>query len=281
MIYNRETQQLEKEVEYGAGKLDFLYNTLLGRILLSLVVARPWFSKLRGGYQKSKASKKDIAPFAEKYGIKVDNLNSFGSFNDFFTRKKEIVYRDFNPRELRAVCDGKMRYYTVSDTMQLKIKNSIYDLEDILEDEALADRFKDGTCIVFRLTVDDYHRYHYPDNGRLVSRKRMKGKLHTVRPISEKYKVYSRNTREVSLLETESMGEVLQIEVGALLVGKIVNHNSESFLKMQEKGYFEFGGSTVILLFNKPLVFDDDIVKMNSSGVEIKVRAGERIGIIC
>jgi phosphatidylserine decarboxylase len=50
---------------------------------------------------------------------------------------------------------------------------------------------------------------------------------------------------------------------------------------MEEKGYFEFGGSTILLLLNRPVQFDEDIATMNKAGAEIQVRAGERIGILC
>lgn len=280
-IYHRDTGTIEQTAEYRAGTLHFLYHTAIGRILLNLIVARPWFSRLRGVYQKSRFSQKDIEPFAKKHGISVEDPERFPSFNDFFIRKKEIVARDFDAQEFLAIADGKMRYYPITSNLKLTIKNSVYDLEDILADHDLAHRYENGTCIVFRLTVDDYHRYHYIDNGQLRSHKHIQGKLHTVRPVSEKYKVYAHNTREVSLLDTEHMGEVVQIEIGALLVGRIVNHPKTTFCKMEEKGYFEFGGSTIVLLVNKPVRFDDDIVRMNTAEIETAVRAGERIGIIC
>lgn len=281
IIYNRDKKETETETEYKSGTLNFLYNTVLGRILLNLIIARPWFSNLKSLYQKSRFSKKDIAPFAKKYGICVDDADKFKSFNDFFTRKREIPKKAYDPCELLAIADGKLRYYPITDDLKLKIKNSVYELGDIIGDAEAAQAYKNGVCMVFRLSVDDFHRYHYPDNGQLIKTERIKGKLHTVRPISEKYKVFAQNSREVSLLKTENMGQVIQIEVGALLVGKIKNHGCESFSKMQEKGYFEFGGSTIVILMNKHINFDPDIAAMNAKGIETKVRAGERIGTIC
>ena len=281
MIYNRNTKKIEHENEYKTKTLYFLYNTIPGRILLNLVIARPWFSNLRAIYQKSRFSHKDIEPFAKKYGIVLENGEDFKSFNDFFIRKREITINDFSENALLSIADGKMRYYNIGEDLKLTIKNSIYDLEDILADSEKAKKYKGGTCIVIRLSVDDYHRYHYIDNGRLISTKKIRGKLHTIRSISEKYMVYTHNTRVVNLLDTENMGEVAMIEVGALLVGKIVNENNTTFSKMQEKGHFEFGGSTIVLLFDSQIKFDDDIIEMNEKNIEIKVKAGERIGIIC
>ena len=162
----------------------------------------------------------------------------------------------------------------------LKIKGSKYTIKDLLDDEMSAEYFRGGTCLVFRLTVDDNHRYNFIDSGKRLSTKKIRGELHTVRPISEKYDVYTRNSREVSILDTEELGIVAQIEVGALLVGRIVNHDKASFVKNEEKGYFEYGGSTIVVLLNKKLEIDPDIAAMNENGIETKVKAGEKLGLI-
>lgn len=280
--YNRRTARIEEEPESMQGSLHFLYETVLGRICLKCVLARPWVSKAYGVYQKSRLSRKSIRPFIEKNKIDVSDwdVDSFRCFNDFFTRKKTLSPDLSDPKALLSIADSKIRIFPISEDLVLNVKRSRYTVGEILGDEAMAETFKGGTCIVFRLAVDDYHRYHFIDKGRLICNKKIKGVLHTVRAVSEKFNVFSRNAREVNLLETESLGRVAQIEVGALFVGKIVNHPVETFDKMQEKGYFEFGGSTVVVLLNKEIDFDPDIVEMNAKDLEIKVKAGERIGTI-
>lgn len=282
MIYDRKEQCLKAETEYRQGTVAFLYETVPGRVLLRLAVS-PWFSKLWGVYQKSPLSRRKIRPFIQKYGVNIDEteVDKFRSFNDFFTRKKAVAVQTDEPYALLAVADSKMRYYPITEELQLKIKNCVYDLPDILEDERLAAQYRGGTCIVLRLSMDDYHRYHFLDDGKLVASKRIKGVLHTVRSVSEKYRVFARNTRQVSILETAHLGQVVQVEIGALLVGKIHNHEKDTFTRMEEKGYFEFGGSTIVLLLNKEVRFDEDIANMNDAGIETQVCAGERIGIIC
>ena len=110
---------------------------------------------------------------------------------------------------------------------------------------------------------------------------KIKGELHTVRPISEKYKVFSRNCREVSVIEYDNLGKCIQVEVGALLVGKIANNDKREFIKGEEKGYFEFGGSTIVLLLKEnSVVIDKDIMEQMNKGREIQVCIGEEIGII-
>lgn len=280
--YNRQTARVEEEGESMQGSLHFLYETAFGRLCLKCVVARPWLSKVYGRYQKSGLSRRSIRPFVEKNNIDLTgwDVDSFRCFNDFFTRKKELHPDLSDPKALCSIADSKIRIFPITEDLALNVKRSRYTVGEILGDEVLAEQFRGGTCIVFRLAVDDYHRYHFIDKGRLISNKKIKGVLHTVRAVSEKFNVFSRNAREVSILETETLGQVAQIEVGALFVGKIVNHPMESFEKMEEKGYFEFGGSTVVVLLNKEIEFDPDIVEMNAKDLEIKVKAGERIGTI-
>lgn len=282
MIYDRKEQCLKEPIEYRQGAVAFLYETVTGRVLLRLAVS-PWLNSLWGTYQRSHFSRRAIRPFIEKHSVKIDEaeVDKFRSFNDFFTRKKAVSSQTDDSHTLLAVADSKLRYYPITDSLQLKIKNCVYDLAEILEDEVLADQYRGGTCVVFRLGMDDYHRYHFLDDGKLVASKKIKGVLHTVRPASEKYRVFARNSRQVSILETAHFGRVVQVEIGALLVGKIHNHKKETFSRMEEKGYFEFGGSTIVLLLNKHVRFDEDIAKMNDTGVETQVQAGERIGMLC
>ena len=280
--YNRRTKTIEESVEYKENILFFLYNTKFGRILLKLFVARPWVSKIYGLYQKSPLSKKDIKPFVKKYNIDVSDkeMEKFRSFNDFFIRKPKIIPKSAK-RIVISIADAKLSIYNISEDLTLKIKNSTYTVESILQNKELASFFKNGTCLVYRLAVNDVHHYNFIDDGQLAFHKKIKGKLHTIRPIAEKYNIYSENSREVSLLKTDNIGYVAQVEVGALLVGKIKNNNKRTFKKTEEKGYFEFGGSTIVLFVNNEnIVFDDDIVNASKQGIETQVFAGERIGLI-
>lgn len=281
LYYNRKTRQYEEEIEYQKGMLKFLYKTVPGRFLLWAFVARPWFSNLRAVYQNSARSKKDIIPFIEKYKVDEDKeyaTKTYKCFNDFFTRKKILNIKEDAPDIIVSPADCKMQFFDITDDLKLNIKQSAYDVKDIFDNKHLAGFFNGGTCIVFRLCVDDYHRYHYVDNGKQVYHHAIKGKLHTVRPISEKFKVYARNAREVTIMETDNFGMVGQVEVGALMVGKIVNHEHLVFKKYQEKGYFEFGGSTIVMFYQGKIKFDEDIERAVAEGYEVKVSAGERIG---
>lgn len=165
--------------------------------------------------------------------------------------------------------------------MEVTIKNTCYTVGSLLRDERLAEHFKDGYLWVFRLSVDDYHRYIYVDNGRESVRRRIPGVLHTVNPVANDVcPIYKENTREYSLLKSEHFGTLLMMEVGALMVGKIENRPVMSHVRRgQEKGNFAFGGSTIIYMTQKDKVFPDmDILINSADGIETKVQIGSRIG---
>ena len=142
--------------------------------------------------------------------------------------------------------------------------------------------YSGGKCLVYRLCVEDYHRYCFIDDGTLLEKRTIKGKFHTVSPLSKDYKIYKENYREINILSTKHFGEVIHIEVGALLIGKIVNRDAAVFEKGEEKGFFEPGGSTIVQLFKKDVVkMDDDLMRMSADHIETKVLYGEGVGTIC
>lgn len=281
-IYDRKTKCFVEEVEHQEKFVEFLYNRLTGRILLKICLARPWLSKLVAFYQKSRYSKRNILPFIEKHNIDTSywDIKNFKSFNEFFIRKKDInIPSDENI--LSAIAESKLSVFNVNDELCLDIKNSKYTVDEIIGNKELAKQYSNGLCLVFRLSANNYHRYIFPDKGKLKKTYKIKGALHTVRPVSSKYRVFSRNSREISVLETENLGEIIQIEVGAMLVGKVRNNSLTKFNKGDEKGFFEYGGSTVILFLKDNVVLDDDILEHTQKGFEVKVDIGEKIGKIC
>ncbi len=282
-IYDRKNKVFYEDKQYGGKALKFLYGNVLGRFILKTFIAGKWYSRFNAKRNSTKKSAEKIASFVEEYGIVLSDFEEreFSSFSDFFVRKLKDGKRDFslNKNDFIAVADSKILCYEISDEGKIPIKNSIYTASEIIGEEFTED-FYGGYCIVLRLTVDDYHRYCFFDNGKIIRRKYIDGKLHTVSPISAKrYKVFSENCREVSYIETENFGDCYQVEIGALLVGKIVNHPIENFKKGEEKGYFEMGGSTIVLMVKKDVIkIDEDILRNSDKGIETKVLIGERIG---
>jgi phosphatidylserine decarboxylase len=207
----------------------------------------------------------------------------YNSFNGFFMREIKEGRRPFpsNGHDLAAPCDGKMTAYPIAADSTFSIKGSIYTVDGLLRDEKLAAEFVGGLCLIFRLTPDDYHRYAYIDNGESVCRRKINGVLHTVRPISQgRYDVFAQNSREYEVMQTEHFGKVIQIEVGALFVGRISNHNAgTTFKRGDEKGIFEFGGSTVIMLFTQDSIELDERIFANTlENKETIVKMGLTIG---
>ena len=277
-IYRRDTGLYEEEQEFQAGLLRVLYETVPGRVLLKLAI-HPAVSRLYALYQHALLSKKKITGFAKQNGIDLSgwNVDSFGSFNDFFTRQR-VNHTYAASDELIAVADSRLAAYPVSEDLRLSIKHSEYTLREIVGEDMPLAPFAGGTCLVFRLAVQDYHRYVFPDSGETVKTVSIPGVLHTVRAISAQCRVYAHNHRVCTLLETKHFGPMLQVEVGALMVGKIHNHPVQHFSRLQEKGYFEFGGSTILLLVPQNIAVDADILAKTREGVETKVTLGETIG---
>lgn len=264
--------------------LRFLYNTFIGRIIL-LFITRVSFSKIATKFLDSRSSKILINNFIKKYNIDEGLFEDkkYKSFNDYFTRnkKKEYINIDKNPNNFICPCDCKLSVYKANDK-KFRIKHVDYELETLLKSKVLADEYKDDYVMICRLTPDDYHRYCYIDDGYHDANKKIKGLLHTVRPIAiEQKNVFVTNSRSYTVLDTVNFGQVIQVEVGALMVGKIKNnYTNYQFKRGEEKGFFEYGGSTIILLVKKDKVkIDNYLINNTKRGYETKISIGEKIGI--
>lgn len=264
--------------------LKMLYGSVSGRFMLKFLTA-PAVSKAAGAFMDSPLSKPLIKPFIHANGIDTSQYmaKNFCSYNDFFTRriKREMRRIDMNPNNLISPCDAKLSAYKIHDRSIFCIKNSYYRVSDLLKNSRLAGQYKGGWCLIFRLEVDDYHRYCYIDDGIKSDNTFIPGVLHTVNPIAlEYYNFYKRNCREYTTLHTKNFGNVVQVEVGAMMVGRILNHHGKyAFRRGEEKGMFMFGGSTVVLLIEKGKAkIDTDILKNTAEGFETVVKYGEKIG---
>lgn len=259
--------------------LRFLYETKAGRCLLKLLV-RPGLSRLAGRFLDSRASRLLIPGFRRSYQISTENIEipagGFPSFNSFFCRKRLRCLVEPSPERLVSPCDGLLSVYPIAEDSRFAIKHSTYSVTELLEDAALAAEFSGGTALIFRLTPAHYHRYIYVDDGVVLRTKKIPGVLHTVRPIAvERTAVYVQNSREYALLQTEHFGSMVQMEIGAMLVGRITNPPTTGFVtRGQERGWFEYGGSTIVLLLRK----DAAALLPAFSAEEIPVTLGQWIG---
>lgn len=279
-VWNR--KELIETPEVGAGAMRFAYENPVGRVLTKAILCRSFISNLYAAWQKSRLSKGKVRKFIAQYHISLEDCTAqeFSNFNAFFTRQRKDYVNQTAENELPAIADSKLTALPIDNQRVFTVKGVPYTAAELLENEKLAAEYAGGTCLIFRLSPDDYHRYVYPDAGTQEKTVAIKGVLHSVNPIAGSLGVYRRNARRYTVLHTAHFGDVVQMEVGALLVGKICNHNETagSFAKLQEKGYFEYGGSTVILLLKKDAVtVDADILQYSAKGIETKVKIGERI----
>lgn len=281
-IYNRETKDFYEQKESGTLALKFLYNTIIGRLILKWLI-NPSVSQISGKYNDSKYSKRKIKKFIKKNKINMDDFieEEYKNFNNFFTRtvKEEKRPMTKNPKRFISPADSKVLAYNITEDLMLTIKGSTYTLNELVNNEEDLSEFKNGKCLVFRLCVDDYHHYCYPDDGKLLKHNTIEGKLHTVRSISSKYNIYKENQREYSIIKSTNFDKIVYIEVGALMVGKIVNTIKEEFTKGEEKGYFKLGGSTIVILVKEnQIILDKDIINNSKNDIETEVKYRETIG---
>lgn len=265
--------------------LRHLYNDRGGRLCLRVLV-QPFVSKMAGVFLNTGLSARFVPGFVEKNRIDlgVYEKQKFSSWNDFFTRRIREGERPIDERKniLVSPCDGKLSVYRIGEGSRFFIKDTEYTVEQLLRNKKLADRYLGGYAMVFRLTVDDYHHYCYVADGEKSPDVKIPGVFHTVNPAANDVcQIYHENTREYCLLKTEQFGTIAMMEVGAMMVGKITNLKPGAceVKKGEEKGYFEFGGSTIVLLLQHGKVrMDSDLIENSENGYETIVRMGERIG---
>ncbi|WP_458862213.1 phosphatidylserine decarboxylase [Acidaminobacterium chupaoyuni] len=258
------------------GSVHFLYATKVGRILLKGIMA-VHADKLAAKFLWTKASKPLVGWYAKKHSIPLENKEQFSSFREFFIRTRPMEAMDEQPDHLISPCDGWLSVYPIHADSSFAIKGSRYRLRDFLQDETLEKNFQDGVCFIFRLCASDYHHYCYIDDGFQGTNHFIPGVLHSVQPIAcETYPVYTLNRRMWTLFETEHFGPVIQTEIGALVVGGIVNeHENKRVTKGMEKGHFELAGSTIVILFEKEKVkLLPEIAEALESGAEFRVHQG-------
>ena len=286
-FYNRLTARLETEQIYGESFLRFIYENPFGALPLHALVKRRLFSSWYGHRMNAAPSRGKVAPFIQRYGIDVTELadtpGSYATFNEFFCRKLKPAARPIAPgfHEVAFPADG--RHLVLPDIAACDaffVKGIRFDLGALLQDESLTERFVHGSMLISRLCPVDYHRFHFPLGGMPSSTKRVTGPLYSVSPIALRRRpsILWENQREITMLRTESHGDVLLLEIGATCVGSIVQSYAQGqrVVKGDEKGYFRFGGSCCITLFEAGRIrFAEDLLQQSAAGRELYARMGD------
>lgn len=264
--------------------LEWMYSHSLGRLLLRPLLL-PAVSKLGGRFLSGKVSGIFIKPFIRRHSIDISQFEKkrYDSYNDFFKRRLIDGARsvETDPETFISPCDSRLGVYEINRLRGFSVKHTRYTVFGLLKSRKLAEQYAGGYIWIFRLCVEDYHRYVFVDGGTESKRFRIPGVFHTVNPAAgDRFPIYKENTREYSILQSDNFGEIIQMEVGAMLVGKIENRpRTPRVERGQEKGNFAFGGSTVILMTRAGRVQpDQDILKNSLRGIETKVKLGEHIG---
>lgn len=289
LLYNRKTKSLEKEVVTGRLLMRMIYSNRFGLRVTERFLKNKGFSVWYGNLLKKDSSKKRIPAFIKQHNIPIeeilDDIKSFKSFNDFFIRKLKPSAREIDHQKnvFISPADARLIVYQLDETKVVPVKGVDFHLDQIIKDKELSEKYKNGLCFVFRLAPADYHRFCYVDSGSHRKILRLGQYYHSVHPIalSSKAEVFQHNHREFCEVKTDNFDDILWIDVGAMGVSKIIQNHPESntFKKGDEKGYFEFGGSTIIIITKKDVVqLDDDIQEYSSKGIETKVLYGSGIG---
>ncbi|RZA09518.1 MAG: phosphatidylserine decarboxylase [Proteobacteria bacterium] len=289
--WNQRKSRLETEDVYGDTYVKLLYGNPIGYALTDSFLVRKAISRAYGALQSGPRSGKKIAGFVRKFGIPMDDYaeGPFASFNDFFIRQFRPGLRPY-PDDCGVMgAPAEARYLAfahVDSPLDLPVKGMRLDPISLLGKTPGKERFRGGPCLLARLCPVDYHRYHFPDSGKVSHFHEETGKLHSVNPLALKRnpKLFLGNERHISLLETENFGTLAYVEVGALCVGKIVQSGASrvgaAFKRGEEKGYFLFGGSTVVV-YGEPgrWLPNADLLERSAQGLETLLELGAPVAL--
>ncbi|MBS0623862.1 MAG: phosphatidylserine decarboxylase [Verrucomicrobia bacterium] len=288
---DRRTGQRCKEQIYFEAWLRFFYGTNpIGRWAGNWIARLSCLSKFVGFLQRAKSSKKKILPFIQRYHVPIEeaqlSIDQFASFNDFFIRKLKPEARPLSADSLVIPADGRyLLYPNMEEADGFLVKGDKFHLDKFLDNKDLAAKYRQGSLLIARLCPTDYHRFHFPCDCRPHSPVLINGWLHSVSPLALRHHIYrlAENKRVLTLLQSSHHGDILFCEVGATNVGSI--HQTftpySNYKKGAEKGFFSFGGSTLILLFEKQSVaFSHDLIKNSSQHIETLCLIGQPLGNI-
>ncbi len=288
--FNRHSGGLENELVYGEGFLKWAYGNPLGKLALHAFVKRAWFSKWYGHRMSHPCTRSKIAPFIHQYGLNVDDFleapDSFPHFNAFFWRKLKPTARPIDADEDSVIfpADGRhLGFQKASEIDGVFIKGQSFDLPALLGDEQLAKQYRDGALVLSRLCPVDYHRYHFPVAGMPSPTRAINGPLFSVSPMAlrQQLSYLWQNKRSLTQVKTAKFGKVICIEIGATCVGSIHQTFTSGVAveKGDEKGYFAFGGSSTITLFEPgAITLEQDLLDHSANQTELYAQMGSRMG---
>lgn len=283
----RKTGEVKVEKVMGETALKYLYYSPVGKCFLPLI-KKKFISDWYGSKMSNTKSKDKIKAFVEELSINMEEskkkVEDFNNFNEFFSRELKDGAREINLDKdiLVSPADSKvLAYENIKEKDKFFIKGSDFNLEEFFNNKDLAKKYEDGMFVIFRLAPADYHRFHFPADGEIGVNNKITGDYYSVstHAIRKNFRIFCENKREYSIISTQNFGDIAMFEVGATMVGGIVQTFKEnSFVKKgNEKGYFLFGGSTCILVFEKDKIkIDKDILENTKNQIETRIYMGEK-----
>lgn len=210
-------------------------------------------------------------------------VEKFNNFNEFFYRELKPGARPCsapdNPRIIVSPADCRsVVFNSIDNATKIWVKGREFSMARLLGNAYPEDvaRYQGGALGIFRLAPQDYHRFHIPVDGIMGEPKTIEGEYYTVNPmaIRSALDVYGENVRVCVPIDSEAHGRVMVICVGAMMVGStvITRKVGERVGRAEELGYFKFGGSTILLLFEPGrMKFDDDLSDNSAAALETLV----------
>ncbi|KAI3424657.1 uncharacterized protein J3R85_010407 [Psidium guajava] len=300
LVFDRRTQRLVEEIIDGKIVLSMraIYQSKFGLGLIDTGAKEilQSISEKQGRKMNSVESAEDIPKFLQFFKDQINMaevkypLEHFKTFNEFFIRELKPGARPIAAmvHDNIAVCAADSRlmaFNNVEESTRFWVKGKKFSVQGLLGNEISSSSFEGGALVIFRLAPQDYHRFHLPVTGIIEQFVNIPGCLFTVNPIAVNSKycnVFTENKRVVSLISTEHFGKVAFIAIGATMVGSItfLKKEHERVKKGDEFGYFSFGGSTVICVFEKDVIdIDKDLLENSSRSLETLVSVGLKLGV--
>ncbi len=289
-IYDRLHGAIVEERVLGGGLLRLAYESRLSPLLRATLLKSGFAGRLLGWYCDTEWSRHKINGVVEELNINMadfeEPVGGFRTFNQWFTRRLKPGARPFDsdPQVLSSPADCRLTVIPkLDETTAIPVKGARFRIEDLLKTnpEETA-RFQGGAVLIFRLCPSDYHRYHFPAAGNRGDATDISGRYDSVNPVAVAagIPVFTENRRVVTQLDLDTFGPAAFVEVGAFGVGGIVDtHGNDPFQKMDEKGYFRYGASTLVLVFGPGrLSINQDLIDHSANGMEILIRTGETLG---
>lgn len=284
-FFNRYSGKLETEKVYGEAFLKWTYASPLGKLALHSFVKRPAFSKWYGRRMNHPSTAAKVRPFIQDYDMDTaefaDAPDSYKTFNEFFYRKLKPEARPIADTPAVFPADGRhLGFQNADDISGVFVKGQQWDIAALLDDPALTERYRKGSLVLSRLCPVDYHRFHFPVSGQAGPTRLINGPLFSVSPIAlaRNLSYIWQNKRTITQIETEDMGTVLMLEIGATCVGSILQtyQPNTHITKGDEKGYFAFGGSSTITIFEPGVIkLSEDLLTNSAEQRETYARMGD------